>query len=108
MSIKAIGYSAGYRYVYSDSRREATLTQKSKIFKFRMSGNEVELSDGSKKELKRPVRMQKLLYLSEVDASNLFECCAEYIQASDYAICLNGTLDKKAAEFCRTFQEGGE
>ena len=106
--LKTIAYATGYRYVYSDSKREATLSRKGKVFTFVVFGNEVVLKDKSKEQLTAKVQMQSLPYVARTDARKYFSCEAEYIESSNYGICLNEKMQRLVDEIIKAATEGEE
>lgn len=106
--LKVLAHAAKYRYVYSDSKREATLSYKGRVFSFAVSGNEVTLKDQSTEQLTARVEMQSLPYVAEADAQKYFSCEAEYIEGSNYGICLNEKMQKLVDEIISSATEGEE
>ena len=47
--------------------------------------------------------MQSVPYVSEDDASDLFDCHSEYVTNSNYAVCLTGDMNGKADELLKSF-----
>ncbi len=101
-------YSTGYRYVYSDSRREATLTKRGAVYRFTVSGREVALKDQSTEQLSAKVEMQQTPYAAEQDIKKYFSCDAEYIEDSDYGVCLNPSMQKTVESILSPEEEGVE
>lgn len=86
---------AGYRYLYSDSETEVTLSRKSRVYRFVINSDKVKTANGSEEVLAAAVRTQsRVPYLSEEDAQNLFACTAEYMEDAEYGFC----LDAKASD----------
>ncbi|MBO6147329.1 MAG: hypothetical protein J6O70_07130, partial [Lachnospiraceae bacterium] len=53
---------------------------------------------GAAEKLKYQTVLQRYPYISEEDASDLFDCHAEYVVRSSYAVCLTGSMDGRAKE----------
>ncbi len=106
--LKLIGDAVGYRYVYSDSKKEVTLTRKTDIYRFTVAGDQVSFRDGTGKALLAPVKTQEAPYLSKADANELFGCIAEYIENTDYGVLLSPKMEKGAQDFVLAAQEGEE
>lgn len=78
-----------YRYVYSDSRQEVTMTYGARSYRFRVGSNVVTLTDGTQQEIKNyKVEFQNTPYIDENTAKTYFECDAEYISGTRYALCV--------------------
>lgn len=104
--LRLIGICSGYRYVYSDSQKEVTLTKKSKVYRFTVYGDKVTLQDGKEEQLTASVKVQSLPYLAEEDAWSYFRCQAEYIDTTDYGVAFNEEMQKRVEELISAFQEG--
>ncbi|MBD5527298.1 MAG: hypothetical protein HDR02_02665 [Lachnospiraceae bacterium] len=104
--LRLIGLCSGYRYVYSDSRKEVTLTKKSNVFRFTVYSDQMVRQDGSKEKLTTPVKVQNVPYLAEEDAIACFQCQAEYIDTTDYGVALSSQMQKRAQELVDALQEG--
>ncbi len=104
--LRSIGICGGYRYVYSDSQKEVTLTKKSRVYRFSVYGDKVAVQGGKEEQLTSPVKVQSLPYLAEADASSYFRCQAEYIDTTDYGVVLNEEMQKRVEELLSAFQEG--
>ncbi len=104
--LRLIGTCCGYRYVYSDSKKEVTLTKKSKVYRFTVYSDQVVLQDGTEQQLSASVKVQTLPYLAEEDALLCFQCQAEYIDTTEYGVVLNGEMQKRVEELLAAFQEG--
>lgn len=86
-----------YRYVYSDSRQEATMTYGAKSYQFRVGAKVVGLSDGTEQEIKNyKVEFQNTPYIDEATSMTYFDCEAEYIINTKYAACLTKNVKEKA------------
>ena len=97
ISLKTIGQVSSFRYYYDDTRQKATLTSGVKAYVFKTGSNSLDRG-GAGETLKYNVVMQKYPYISEDDAADLFDCHAEYVAGSGYAVCLTGTMEGEAKE----------
>lgn len=104
--LRLIGLCSGYRYVYSDSRKEVTLTKRSNVFHFTVYSDQMVRQDGSKEKLTTSVKVQNVPYLAEEDAIACFQCQAEYIDTTDYGVALSSQMQKRAQELVDALQEG--
>ncbi len=106
--LKLIGDTTNYRYVYSDSKQEVTLTRKTDIYRFTVADDQVYFRDGTGKSLSATVKTQDVPYLSGTDTKELFGCTAEYIDNTDYGVLLSPKMEKGAEGFVLAAQEGEE
>ena len=97
ISLKTIGDCSSFRYFYDDTRRQATMTSGARAFIFKTGTDSLSRGAGTEK-LKYDVVMQSVPYVSEDDASDLFDCHSEYVIDSNYAVCLTGAMDGRAKE----------
>jgi len=104
--LKLIGVCGGYRYLYSDSEKEVTLTRRSSVYRFTVYSDQVTLWDGTTEKMTASVKVQNLPYLAEEDAMKYFSCGAEYIDTTDYGIVLNVKMQELADEMVSASQEG--
>lgn len=89
LPLDLIASCTGYRYVYSDSRMEVTLSKKRSVYCFQVYRDEVRLLDQTTEKLEGSVKVQgDCPYLSEEDARQYFHCEAEYIDQTEYGILL--------------------
>ena len=88
---------SSYRYVYSDSRQEATMTYGAKSYRFRVGAKVVTLTDGTEQEIQKyKVEFQNTPYIDEDTAKTYFNCEAEYIVDTKYGACLTTKVKEKA------------
>lgn len=86
-----------FRYVYSDTKREATMTRGSTTLRFRVGANVVILTDGTEQEIKNyKIEFQNSPYIDENTAKTYFDCESEYIADTRYAACLTKSIREKA------------
>lgn len=97
VSLKTIGQVSSFRYYYDDTRQTATLTSGVKAYIFK-NGNDSLDRGGAAEKLKYQTVLQRYPYISEEDASDLFDCHAEYVVRSSYAVCLTGSMEGRAKE----------
>ena len=98
LPIPVMADASGYRYVYSDSRREATLTKRATTYRFLVGSNQITFTDGTQAEMDTyKIEFQDTPYIDEVTAKQYFECEAEYIFNTNYGVCLTKEI-KEAAE----------
>lgn len=106
ITIRAVGNCAGYRYVYHDSKKTATLSAK-KVFSFTVGSSELKYSNGAKETMKAPVVFQADPYMCEDTAKQFFGCEAEYFE-NNYAACMTSSMMSKAKELLDGFKEEAE
>ena len=107
LPLPLIASCTGHRYVYSDSRTEVTLSKKLSVCRFQGYRDEVQLLDGVTEKLSGAVKAQgDCPYLSEEDARQYFDCEAEYIDGTEYGICLGPKESRLVTSIEETIREG--
>ena len=104
-SAKALGHASGYRYAYSTSKQEATLSSGGKVYRFKVNSNKVTLADGVTKDMKYKTGFQSDAYIPEGDTAGFFDCKAEYIESTKLAACLTNRWSAKADEIVKACKE---
>ena len=109
LPLPLIAACTGYRYVYSDSKMEVTLSKKLSIYRFFVYQDDVALLGGATEKLEGYVKLQnEVPCLPEADAIRFFACEAEYMDDTEYGICLGPKASEWAKELVETLQEGAE
>lgn len=97
--------ASGFRYVYSDSRQEATLTSARQTLRFRVGSSQVTKTDNTVEEIKNyKVEYQiNTPYVDQNTAQKYFDCEAAYISNTDYGVCLNAKIRALADTLYQAF-----
>lgn len=106
VELKALAKAADCRYIYSDSKKVATLTKKNKVYIFSVGSASMEDKDGKNTKLKGEVIMQNRPYAS-YDAAEALKCSSAYVKRSNYCVVLSDSMKKKA-ETLYSELKGGE
>ena len=107
LPLDVIASCTGYRYVYSDSRMEVTLSKKGSVYRFSVYQDEVRLLEDVTEKLAGTVKLQDgSPYLPEADALLYFACEAEYIDQTEYGICLGPKVQGFVKDIMEAAQEG--
>nr|WP_304968480.1 hypothetical protein [uncultured Acetatifactor sp.] len=108
LALDTVASCTGYRYVYSDSRMEVTLSKKLSVYRFRVNQDQVQLLDDITEKLEGAVKLQgDHPYLLEADARQYFNCEAEYIHGTEYGICLGPKEEGFVESIMEALREGG-
>lgn len=109
LPLRLIADSTGYRYIFSDSKTEVTLSKKLEVYHFTIYREEISLKDGEIETLVATVKVQdEEPYLSEADAIQYFACEAEYIENTNYGICLGPKVKEQMEAILKTVWEGAK
>ena len=109
LTLNVIAACTGYRYVYSDSETEVTLSKKLSVYRFCVYKDEVQLIDDVTEKLEGSVKIQDgSPYLGETDAGLYFNCEAEYIDQTEYGVCLGPKEQGVVKSILDAAQEGDE
>ncbi len=107
LPLPLIAASTDYRYLFNDSKTEVTLSKKLEVYHFTIYREEVSLSSGETETLASSVKVQDdIPYLSETDAMQYFACEAEYIEDTNYGICLGPKVKEQMEAILQTVLEG--
>ena len=69
-------------------------------------GNDNLVRGKDTENLKYSTVSQKDPYISEDDATDLFDVYCEYLVKTNYAVCLTATMDSRVKEVLEALQEG--
>ena len=107
VSLTTIADISGYRYFYDDSKMIATMTSGMNVYIFTRGSDKVQIPDteNEPKLIGTKAVFQNYVYISEDDSNDLFTCQAEYINKTDYAVCLTGTMQNTVAEYVKALEE---
>nr|WP_297703865.1 hypothetical protein [uncultured Butyrivibrio sp.] len=96
-----------YRYFYDDSKAVATMTAGSKVYIFNRGSDEMhkQSMDSDPEDLLKQTQYQGNVYLSEDDADNYFKCIAEYLNKTEYSVCLTSTMQSQVDDYTKQLQE---
>ena len=86
VALENLALVKGYRYIYIDSLKEATLQNGYNFYKFHLFNNSVQRQDGAKEEMDGVSKLKNTLQIPEDYAIKEFGCYCEYIKGSSYAI----------------------
>lgn len=86
VALENLALVKGYRYVYMDSLKEATLQNGYNFYKFHLFNNSVQRQDGAKVEMNGVSKLKNTLQIPEDYAIMEFGCYCEYIKGSSYAV----------------------
>lgn len=86
VALENLALIKGYRYIYMDSLKEATLQDGYNFYKFYLFRSYVERQDGTVIEMDGTAKLKNNLQIPEDYASSEFGCYCDYINGSSYAI----------------------
>lgn len=86
VALENLALIKGYRYIYMDSLKEATLQDGYNFYKFYLFRSYVERQDGTVIEMDGTAKLKNNLQIPEDYASSEFDCYCDYINGSSYAI----------------------
>lgn len=86
VALENLALIKGYRYIYMDSLKEATLQDGYNFYKFYLFRSYVERQDGTVIEMDGTAKLKNNLQIPEDYVSSEFDCYCDYINGSSYAI----------------------
>lgn len=108
LCLKLLDGKDGFRYLYSDTKKEATILKGTKEYKFTVGSTNVSFKDKSTDTMKKATVFQSDAYIDEAASKKYFEYAVEYFKDTDYAAGLNSSMMTKAEKLLNTFKGGGE
>ena len=106
ISMNTLSDCTSFRYFYDDNKATATMTKGSVIYIFKRGSNEMyQQSTSNEPEiLTEKIVYSGQIYIAEDDAQNYFNCLAEYLFNTQYAVCLTGSKQAKVEEYTQALQ----
>lgn len=104
----ALAKCIGYRYIFDDTGKEATLRRGARFYRFRAADQKVLREEGVTESMSYGAQFQRLLYLEEGYLYDTFQCQVEYIRQSDYGVIATQDMMAKAQELFEAMLEKGE
>lgn len=95
---KTIGACLGYRYVFNNSEKKVTLSQKGRYYYFYDGSLRVDKKEDSYDEMKYEARYQATLYIEEDYAYQAFGAQAIYLKKADQGILATDEIMDQAEE----------
>ncbi|MBR5420233.1 MAG: hypothetical protein IK115_03685 [Lachnospiraceae bacterium] len=102
--VTSLAYVSGYRYVYDDAKQQAKLTRGADVYEF-TAGNPEGGHGGGTINLKTKPVLSGGFYLGEDDVKDNFKCWAQYLNGTDYAVCISEDIEDMASELLAMFGE---
>lgn len=103
----ALAKCIGYRYIFDDTGKEATLRRGARFYRFRAADKTVLREEGITESMAYGAQFQRLLYLEEGYLYDTFQCQVEYIRQSDYGVIATQDMMAKAQELFEAMLEKG-
>lgn len=104
----ALAKCIGYRYIFDDTGKEATLRRGARFYRFRAADQKVLREEGVTESMSYGAQFQRLLYLEEGYLYDTFQCQVEYIRQSDYGVIATQDMMETAQELFEAMLEKGE
>lgn len=104
----ALAKCIGYRYIFDDTGKEATLRRGARFYRFRAADKTVLREEGITESMAYGAQFQRLLYLEEGYLYDTFQCQVEYIRQSDYGVIATQDMMAKAQELFEAMLGKGE
>ena len=107
ISMNTLSDCTSFRYFYDDNKATATMTKGSVIYIFKRGSNEMykQSTSNDPEILTEKIVYSGQIYIAEDDAQNYFNCLAEYLFNTQYAVCLTGSKQSKVDEYTQALQE---
>ena len=106
-SLRAVGKTLSYRYIFDDPEQTVTLQSKKVYYQFTAGQKEYQASDGASGTLGQAAGIQDTLYITEKDCTQLFACEVEYIDKAELGVVVTQNTKASAEEIYNSLLEGG-
>lgn len=97
----------GYRYIFNDSQKEATIQRGSQYYKFSAFSTMVQ-KGAEFKEMSTAAGFQGVIYIPEDAAQEYFTLVTEYLNGTSYGVILAEEMQEQATMFVEYLLEAGE
>jgi len=110
ISLKTVGNTTNYRYIYSNAGKEGTLAEGKDAYTFTNGSKKmnIESSDTTGNMQSSAKYMYGSLYVPEATSKEYFGMSAEIIDKADYSAAMNGAMTEKAKTLLEAFKNGGK
>ena len=107
VDLKVVSAITSYRYFYDETRATATVTSGSKVYIFKRGSSDMRKGseEAEPEKMNDAAVSQGSLMLGETDTDKLFNCIAEYVYGTDYAVCLTGPMQSAVDTYVEALSE---
>lgn len=107
-AIDALAICIGYRYIFEDDAKLATIQKGAKYYKFRAADSQVLREGNQTEEMEQTARFQNVIHLSEDYIYDKFKCQIEYILQTSYGVIASEKMMQTAEDLFAVMIERGE
>lgn len=106
--VDSLAVCIGYRYIFHDSGKQATLQRGTKYYQFKAADRQVLKENGTTEEMAHQAQFQTIIFIEETYLYQTFQCQVEYLSQTDYGIVATAEMIKIAEELYDAMIAKGE
>lgn len=106
--VDSLAVCIGYRYIFHDSGKQATLQRGTKYYQFKAADRQVLKENGTTEEMAHQAQFQTIIFIEESYLYQTFQCQVEYLSQTDYGIVATAEMIKIAEELYDAMIAKGE
>lgn len=103
VSCEALAKVTGYRYIYSDTKKNVILQNGIEYYSFTAFDDVVGKRDAGSDSMPYPAKLQGTVYIPDEYVSQKFRCDSYYIEKSVYAIIIPEDMTDEIMDFTSSF-----
>lgn len=98
-----------FRYIYSSSKKDAALSNRGKTYHFTVGSTQLVHPDASVQEMQYETVLQSgTAYIPAAVAEEYFGCRTEYIDGTEYAVCITSAMESRVGQMTDELGGGTE
>lgn len=106
--VDSLAVCIGYRYIFHDSGKQATLQRGTRYYQFKAADRQVLKENGTTEDMAHQAQFQTIIFIEESYLYQTFQCQVEYLSQTDYGIVATAEMIKTAEELYDAMIAKGE
>lgn len=106
--VDSLAVCIGYRYIFHDSGKQATLQRGTRYYQFKAADRQVLKENGTTEDMAHQAQFQTIIFIEESYLYQTFQCQVEYLSQTDYGIIATEEMIRTAEELYDAMLAKGE
>lgn len=106
--VDSLAVCIGYRYIFHDSGKQATLQRGTRYYQFKAADRQVLKENGTTEDMAHQAQFQTIIFIEESYLYQTFQCQVEYLSQTDYGIVATEEMIRTAEELYDAMLAKGE
>lgn len=106
--VDSLAVCIGYRYIFHDSGKQATLQRGTRYYQFKAADRQVLKENGTTEDMTHQAQFQTIIFIEESYLYQTFQCQVEYLSQTDYGIIATEEMIRTAEELYDAMLAKGE